>query len=176
MSVHPSLPHRQAPSEGRSAVVMVAEPDRDASPPGWRLAAGAVPGNLRCRRLQTLPNSPAPKVLPFVAAWCRRAEKLTAANALRALGQVFLMREKAVASMSKFDFLISPTSPVTAYAVDEATPGNATGSRSFVTACRAQNRNALRGRPGLRLFASPDRGGISHRAGWRARRGNRAGW
>ena len=53
---------------------------------------------LPCRRLQTLPNSPAPKVLPFVAAWCRRAEKLTAANALRALGQVFLMREKAVAS------------------------------------------------------------------------------
>jgi hypothetical protein len=53
--------------------------------------------------------------------------------------------------MSKFDFLISPTSPITAYAVDEATPGNATGSRSFVTACRAQNRNALRGRPGLRL-------------------------
>ena len=53
---------------------------------------------LPCRRLQTLPHSPAPKVLPFVAAWCRRAEKLTAANALRALGQVFLMREKAVAS------------------------------------------------------------------------------
>jgi Asp-tRNA(Asn)/Glu-tRNA(Gln) amidotransferase A subunit family amidase len=79
---------------------------------------------LPCRRLQTLPNSPAPKVLPFVAAWCRRAEKLTAANALRALGQVFLMREKAVASMSKFDFLISPTSPITAYAVDEATSGN----------------------------------------------------
>jgi hypothetical protein len=78
---------------------------------------------LPCRRLQTLPNSPAPKVLPFVAAWCRRAEKLTAANALRALGQVFRMREKAVASMSKFDFLISPTSPITAYAVDEATPG-----------------------------------------------------
>src|ERR1700730_2332699 len=49
---------------------------------------------------------------------------LTAANALRALGQVFLMREKAVAPMSKFDFLISPTSPITAYAVDEATPGN----------------------------------------------------
>jgi Asp-tRNA(Asn)/Glu-tRNA(Gln) amidotransferase A subunit family amidase len=56
--------------------------------------------------------------------WCRRAEKLTAANALRAPGQVFLMREKAVASMSKFDFLISPTSPITAYAVDEATSGN----------------------------------------------------
>jgi Dioxygenase len=45
----------------------------------------------------------------------------------------------------------------------------------LVTPCRVKNRNALRGRLGLRLFASPDRGGISHRADWRARRGNRAG-
>src|SRR3984893_12774075 len=57
--------------------------------------------------------------------WCRRAEKLTAANALRALGQGFLMREKAVASMSKFDFLISPTSRIPAFAVDEAPSGSA---------------------------------------------------
>jgi aspartyl-tRNA(Asn)/glutamyl-tRNA(Gln) amidotransferase subunit A len=63
-------------------------------------------------------------VLPFIAAWCRRAEKLTAVDALRALGQVFLMREKAVAAMQKFDFLLSPTSPITAYAADEATPGD----------------------------------------------------
>ncbi len=60
-------------------------------------------------------------------------------------------------------------------------PGNVSmtatnGSRSFVTACRGQNRSALRGRPGLPLFASLNRGGISHRAGWRAHRENRAGW
>jgi Asp-tRNA(Asn)/Glu-tRNA(Gln) amidotransferase A subunit family amidase len=73
---------------------------------------------------ELLPSKRKVKVLPFVAAWCRRAEKLTAADALRALGQVFLVREKAVAAMRKLDFLLSPTSPITAYAVDEATPGN----------------------------------------------------
>ena len=73
---------------------------------------------------ELLPSTRKAKVLPFIAAWCRRAEKLTAAGALRALGQVFLIREKAVAAMREFDFLITPTSPITAYAVDEATPGN----------------------------------------------------
>jgi aspartyl-tRNA(Asn)/glutamyl-tRNA(Gln) amidotransferase subunit A len=34
------------------------------------------------------------------------------------------MREKAVAAIQNYDFLISPTSPITAYAVDEAAPGN----------------------------------------------------
>ena len=73
---------------------------------------------------ELLPADRKSKVLPFIAAWCRRAEKLTAVDALRALGQVFLMREKAVAAIQNHDFLISPTSPITAYAVDEATPGN----------------------------------------------------
>src|SRR5262245_10194654 len=78
----------------------------------------------RLAEYELLPSKRKAKVLPFVAAWCRRAEKLTAADALRALGQVFLMREKAVAAMRKFDFLLSPTSPITAYAVNDATPGN----------------------------------------------------
>ena len=73
---------------------------------------------------QLLPSKRRSKVLPFIAAWCRRAEKLAAVDASRALGQVFLMREKAVAAMQKFDFLLSPTSPITAYAADEATPGD----------------------------------------------------
>src|SRR6516165_5824638 len=73
---------------------------------------------------ELLPSERKARVLPFIATWCRRAEKLSAADALRALGQVFLMREKAVAAMRKFDFLLSPTSPITAYAVNDATPGN----------------------------------------------------
>ena len=73
---------------------------------------------------ELLPPKRKAKVLPFIATWCRRAKRLTAVDALRALGQVFLMREKAVAAIQKFDFLLSPTSPITAYAVDEATPGN----------------------------------------------------
>jgi aspartyl-tRNA(Asn)/glutamyl-tRNA(Gln) amidotransferase subunit A len=74
---------------------------------------------------ELLPPKRKAKVLPFIATWCRRAKRLTAVDALRALGQVFLMREKAVAAIQKFHFLLSPTSPITAYAVDEATPGNA---------------------------------------------------
>jgi Asp-tRNA(Asn)/Glu-tRNA(Gln) amidotransferase A subunit family amidase len=73
---------------------------------------------------ELLPSERKARVLPFIATWCRRAEKLSAADALRALGQVFLMREKAVAAMRKFDFLLSPTSPITAYEADEAAPGN----------------------------------------------------
>ena len=73
---------------------------------------------------ELLPPDRKAKVLPFIAAWCRRAEGLSAVDALRALGQVFLMREKAVAAIQNHDFLLSPTSPITAYAVDEATPGN----------------------------------------------------
>jgi aspartyl-tRNA(Asn)/glutamyl-tRNA(Gln) amidotransferase subunit A len=64
------------------------------------------------------------KVLPFIAAWCRRAEKLSAADAARNLALVMLMREKAVAATGPYDFLIAPTSPITAYGAEEATPGN----------------------------------------------------
>ena len=74
--------------------------------------------------LELLPPERQAKVLPFILAWCRRAEGHSAADALRALGQIMLMREKAVAAIQGRDFLISPTSPITAYAVDEPTPGS----------------------------------------------------
>jgi aspartyl-tRNA(Asn)/glutamyl-tRNA(Gln) amidotransferase subunit A len=73
--------------------------------------------------IERLPSERQGKVLPFILAWCRRAERRSAVDALRALGQIMLMREKAVAAIQGFDFLISPTSPITAYAVDEPAPG-----------------------------------------------------
>ena len=74
--------------------------------------------------VEHLPPDRRGRMLPFVAAWCRRAEGLNAADALRALGQIMSIREKAVAASQGYDFLISPTSPITAYAAEEATPGN----------------------------------------------------
>jgi aspartyl-tRNA(Asn)/glutamyl-tRNA(Gln) amidotransferase subunit A len=74
--------------------------------------------------VELMPPERRAKMLPFVDAWCRRAERLNAVDALRALGQVMAMREKAVAVSQGYDFIISPTSPMTAYAADEATPGN----------------------------------------------------
>jgi aspartyl-tRNA(Asn)/glutamyl-tRNA(Gln) amidotransferase subunit A len=73
---------------------------------------------------QLLPPERQEKVLPFIVAWCRRAEKLSAADAARNLSFIMLMREKAVAATEPYDFLITPTSPITAYAAEEATPGN----------------------------------------------------
>jgi Asp-tRNA(Asn)/Glu-tRNA(Gln) amidotransferase A subunit family amidase len=71
-----------------------------------------------------LPQDRQAKVLPFILEWCRRAEGHSAVDAIRALGQIMLMREKAVAATHGHDFLISPTSPITAYAADEPAPGN----------------------------------------------------
>jgi aspartyl-tRNA(Asn)/glutamyl-tRNA(Gln) amidotransferase subunit A len=74
--------------------------------------------------IERLPQDRQARVLPFILAWCRRAEVHSAADAMRALGQIMLMREKAVAAIQGHDFLISPTSPITAYAVDEPAPGS----------------------------------------------------
>jgi aspartyl-tRNA(Asn)/glutamyl-tRNA(Gln) amidotransferase subunit A len=74
--------------------------------------------------IERLPEDRQAKVLPFILAWCRRAEGHSAADAMRALGQIMLMREKAVAAIQGYDFLISPTSPITAYSADEPTPGS----------------------------------------------------
>jgi Asp-tRNA(Asn)/Glu-tRNA(Gln) amidotransferase A subunit family amidase len=73
---------------------------------------------------EALPAERRAKVLPFIAAWCSRAEGLSATDAARNLALIMLMREKAVAATEPYDFLISPTSPIAAYAADEAAPGN----------------------------------------------------
>jgi aspartyl-tRNA(Asn)/glutamyl-tRNA(Gln) amidotransferase subunit A len=90
------------------------------------IAAG-VDGFFQARLLadfELLPPERQNMVLPFIAAWCRRAETLSAADAARNLALVMLMREKTVAATAPYDFLITPTSPVTAYGAEEATPGN----------------------------------------------------
>jgi len=74
--------------------------------------------------VERLPQERREKILPFILDWCRRAEDNSAVDAMRALGQIMLMREKAVAAIQGYDFLISPTSPITAYSAEEPAPGN----------------------------------------------------
>src|SRR5215475_2400019 len=107
--------------EGAGARVELIAPFLDAE-----IAAG-LDGFFQARLLaefQLQPREHQQKVLPFIAAWCRRAEKLSAAHTARNLALVMLMREKAVAATEPYDFLITPTSPITAYRAEEATPGN----------------------------------------------------
>jgi aspartyl-tRNA(Asn)/glutamyl-tRNA(Gln) amidotransferase subunit A len=90
------------------------------------LAAG-LDGFFQARLLadiQKLAPETRAKALPFIGAWCRRAERLSAVDAANNLQLVMSMREKAVAATQPYDFLITPTSPITAYGAEEATPGN----------------------------------------------------
>jgi Asp-tRNA(Asn)/Glu-tRNA(Gln) amidotransferase A subunit family amidase len=87
----------------------------------------ALDGFFQARLLADIERLPAErreKVLPFIVAWCRQAEKLTAVDAASNLQLIMSMREQAVAATEPYDFLIAPTSPVTAYSAVEATPGN----------------------------------------------------
>ncbi len=74
--------------------------------------------------IQLLSRERQAKILPFITTWCRRADGLSAVDAIRALGQVMLLREKAVAAIQSYDFLLSPTSPITAYGAEEPAPGS----------------------------------------------------
>jgi Asp-tRNA(Asn)/Glu-tRNA(Gln) amidotransferase A subunit family amidase len=74
--------------------------------------------------IELLPQERQSKVLPFIREWVRRAKGSSGVDAIRALGQVMLLREKAVAAIQGYDFLLSPTSPITAYGAEEPAPGN----------------------------------------------------
>jgi aspartyl-tRNA(Asn)/glutamyl-tRNA(Gln) amidotransferase subunit A len=89
--------------------------------------AAALNGFFQARLLaeiQRLPPERIARVLPFIVAWSKRAEKLSAVDAANNLALIMLLRERAVAATMPYDFLIMPTSPITAYSADEATPGN----------------------------------------------------
>jgi aspartyl-tRNA(Asn)/glutamyl-tRNA(Gln) amidotransferase subunit A len=90
------------------------------------LAAG-LDGFFQARLLAdfaALPAERQARVLPFIATWCRRGEQLSAADGARNLAHVMTMRERAVAATEPCDFLISPTSPITAYAAELPAPNN----------------------------------------------------
>lgn len=74
--------------------------------------------------VQLWPADRQAKALPFLVAWCESAEQLSAVDALRAFAQVMTIREQAVTAIQGYDFLISPTSPITAYAAHAAAPGD----------------------------------------------------
>jgi aspartyl-tRNA(Asn)/glutamyl-tRNA(Gln) amidotransferase subunit A len=65
------------------------------------------------------------KVLPFVTEWCTwRAAGFSGRDVMQAYGWVMAMREAAVAACRRYDFVLSPTSPVLSYAAEHAAPSN----------------------------------------------------
>ena len=65
------------------------------------------------------------KVLPFIAEWCSwRAAQFSGSDVMQAYTLVMAMREAAVAASQRYDFILSPTSPILAYEAELAAPGN----------------------------------------------------
>ncbi len=72
-----------------------------------------------------LPKERQAKVLPFVAEWCTwRAQAFSGRDVMQAYGEVMAMREAAVAACQPFDFVLSPVSPILAYAAELPSPNN----------------------------------------------------
>jgi aspartyl-tRNA(Asn)/glutamyl-tRNA(Gln) amidotransferase subunit A len=75
--------------------------------------------------LMQMPAGRREKVLPFVAEWCSwRAARFSGRDVMQAYGLVMSMREAAVAAIQPYDFILSPTSPITAYEAELPAPGN----------------------------------------------------
>ena len=72
-----------------------------------------------------LPERRREQVLPFIAEWCTwRAARFSGRDVMQAYAQVMAMREAAVAATQRFDFVLSPTSPILPYEAELAAPGN----------------------------------------------------
>ena len=64
------------------------------------------------------------KILPFIRAWAELASGLSAETLFQGFNQIAVMARTAVAATLPFDFVLSPTAPMTAYAAEWPSPGN----------------------------------------------------
>ena len=81
----------------------------------------------RCRAwldISALPEARRAKVLPFIREWARGGAGLTGEQVFRGYSQMGAMRDAAVAACARFDYVLSPTAPMPAYAAELPCPTN----------------------------------------------------
>ncbi|MEO6898038.1 MAG: amidase [Caldimonas sp.] len=64
------------------------------------------------------------RILPFIVDWARRGSSLTGERVFRGYGQMATMRDAAVSACRPYDVVLSPTSPIPAYAAEWPSPTN----------------------------------------------------
>jgi len=64
------------------------------------------------------------RILPFIVAWAKRGTALSGERVFRGYSQMAAMREAAVAAARPYDVVLSPTSPIAAYAAELPSPSN----------------------------------------------------
>ena len=62
------------------------------------------------------------KVLPFIRKWAESASGLSGDEVFRGFSQIPAMREAAIRATHRFDFILSPTAPMTAFPAEWASP------------------------------------------------------
>jgi aspartyl-tRNA(Asn)/glutamyl-tRNA(Gln) amidotransferase subunit A len=61
-------------------------------------------------------------VLPFIRAWAESADGFSGQHVVRGFNQIFAMRRAAIAATHRFDFVLTPTAPMTAFPAEWASP------------------------------------------------------
>jgi len=74
--------------------------------------------------INALPPERQALVLPYIRAWVASGAQLTAAELFHAHSQIAALRDAAIAACAPFDYLLSPVSPVPAFAAEWASPLN----------------------------------------------------
>ncbi|MEO7010350.1 MAG: amidase [Caldimonas sp.] len=69
-----------------------------------------------------LPAERQAKVLPFIVEWLRGGAALSGAQVFRGYSQMGAMRDAAIAAHRPYDFVLSPTAPITAFRAELASP------------------------------------------------------
>jgi aspartyl-tRNA(Asn)/glutamyl-tRNA(Gln) amidotransferase subunit A len=69
-----------------------------------------------------LPDDRQADVLPFIANWCRAGEGVPGEVVMRCVNRKLEIRAATVAATQQFDYVISPTSPVPAFAAELPSP------------------------------------------------------
>ncbi len=72
--------------------------------------------------LRALSTERRDRILPYIRAWAESGQALTGEEVYDGLHQMSVMRHAAVAACRPFDFVLSPVSPVAAYAAEWASP------------------------------------------------------
>lgn len=74
--------------------------------------------------LKALPEARRAKVLPFIRAWAESARDLSGEAVFEGFSQILEMRRAAVRATQRYDFVISPTAPMPAFAAELASPSD----------------------------------------------------
>ncbi len=74
--------------------------------------------------IRALPPERRDKVLPFIRAWAESATGLSGEALFHGFSQIMAMRKAAVMATLPYDFVLSPTAPITAYSAELASPSD----------------------------------------------------